>query len=398
MRRTAGSSIDTGCGNTLALDRPPVVQLVMAAMRHWVSCCGIDGFRFDLATVMGRTPAGFSPDAPLFAAIAQDPLLSQLTMIAEPWDVGAGGYRLGQFPPRWQEWNDRYRDDVRRFWRGDPFASGKLATQPCRLVRHLCAAADAHREASIFSPPMTASPCSDAVTYRVKDNAANGEGNRDGKADEVTWPGGDIRALLATLFVSRGTPMLTAGDEFGRSQRGNNNAYAQDNETTWLDWGRADAGLIEFTASLVRLRKNQPLLTEDRFLTGGSAGAASLPDATWLGGDGRPMDWQEKDARVLGLILASDDERIGIWINGLAEDRDMPPMPARDGFAWSRVLCSASGNGLPAHSVSVFAEQRGGVPESAMQHSPNSPRRRASSANSGRSTVPITAFRPTHCG
>ena len=347
----------TGCGNTLALDRAPVVQLVMAAMRLWATCCGIDGFRFDLATVMGRTPAGFSPEAPLFAAIAQDPLLSKLTMIAEPWDVGEGGYRLGQFPLGWLEWNDRYRDDVRRFWRGDPFASGALATRltgssdvfaprrvPSRSVNFLAA----HDGFTL----------KDAVTYRVKDNSANGEGNRDGKADEATWPGGDIRALLATLFVSRGTPMLTAGDEFGRGQRGNNNAYAQDNETTWLDWSRADAGLIEFTASLARLRKNHPLLTDDRFLTGRSAGAADLPDAIWLGGDGRPMDWHGKDARVLGLVLASDDERIATWINGLAEDRDMPPMPARDGFAWSRVFCSAAGNGLPAHSVSVFAEQR----------------------------------------
>ncbi|MGQ0485084.1 MAG: glycogen debranching protein GlgX [Hyphomicrobiales bacterium] len=347
----------TGCGNTLALDRAPVVQLVMDAMRLWATCCGIDGFRFDLATVMGRTTTGFSPAAPLFAAIAHDPLLSKLTMIAEPWDLGEGGYRLGQFPPRWLEWNDRYRDDVRRFWRGDRFSSGALATRlagssdifaprrmPSRSVNFLAA----HDGFAL----------KDAVTYRVKDNWANGEGNRDGKTDEVTWPGGDIRALLATLFVSRGTPMLTAGDEFGRSQRGNNNAYAQDNETTWLDWSRADAGLIEFTASLAQLRKAHPLLTDDRFLTGVSAGVADLPDAIWLGGDGRPMDWHGKDTRVLGLVLASEDERIAIWINGLPEDRDMPPMPPRDGFAWSLVFCQASGNGLPAHSVSVFAEER----------------------------------------
>jgi 4-alpha-glucanotransferase len=347
----------TGCGNTLALDRPPVVQLVIAAMRLWVKYSGIDGFRFDLATVMGRTPAGFSSEAPLLAAIAQDPLLSQLTMIAEPWDVGDGGYRLGQFPLRWLEWNDRYRDDVRRFWRGDQFASGKLATR-------LAGSSD------IFAPRRSPSrsvnflaahdgfTLKDAVTYRVKDNSDNGEGNRDGKTDEATWPGGDIRALLGTLFVSRGTPMLTAGDEFGRSQRGNNNAYAQENETTWLDWSRADAGLIEFTATLARLRNAHPLLTDDRFLTGGSAGAAGFPDALWLGGDGRPMDWHGPDARVLGLVLAADDERIAIWINGLAEDRDVPPMPGRDDFAWSRIFCSAAGNGIPAHSVSVFAEER----------------------------------------
>ena len=341
----------TGCGNTLALDRAPVVQLVLDAMRPWAGC-GIDGFRFDLATVMGRTAQGFSVEAPLLAAIESDPLLSKLTMIAEPWDVGEGGYRLGQFPPRWLEWNDRYRDDVRRFWRGDDFSAGALATRlagssdifaprpPSRSVNFLAA----HDGFTL----------KDAVTYRAKDNAANGEDNRDGKSDEVTWPGGDIRALLAMLFVSRGTPMLTAGDEFGRSQRGNNNAYAQDNEIGWLDWSKAGTGLIEFTASLARLRQAHPLLRDDRFLTG----AGEPPDAVWLGEGGQAMDWHDPKARLLGLVLAADGERIAIWINGHAEGRDAPAIPARDGFGWSRLFCSAEGEGLPAHSVSVFAEER----------------------------------------
>lgn len=346
----------TGCGNTLALDRAPVARLVMDAMRNWVQCCGIDGFRFDLATVMGRSATGFSPGAPLFAEIAQDPLLSKLTMIAEPWDVGESGYRLGQFPPRWLEWNDRYRDDVRRFWRGDDFSAGALAT---RLAGSSDIFASRSPSRSVnFLAAHDGFTLKDAVTYRHKDNAANGEGNRDGKSDEVAWPAGDIRALLATLFVSRGTPMLTAGDEFGRSQRGNNNAYAQDNEITWLDWNRADANLIEFTAALARLRKTHPLLTGDRFLGGMSNGAGDFPDAVWLGGDGHPMDWRQPDGRILGLVLAAGDARIAVWINGLPENRDVPPMPPRDGYGWSRIFASAAGAGLPAHSVSIFAEER----------------------------------------
>ena len=345
----------TGCGNTLALDRAPAMRLVMDAMRNWVNRTGVDGFRFDLAPVMGRTTQGFSIDAPLLAAIEQDPLLSGLTMIAEPWDVGPEGYRLGQFPGRWHEWNDRFRDDVRRFWRGDVGAVGALATRlagssdifaPYRLPSRGINFAAAHDGFTLR----------DAVIYAAKDNHANGEGNRDGNGHETTWAKGDVRALLATLLLSRGLPMLTAGDEFGRSQQGNNNAYAQDNAITWLDWDKADAELIEFTASLVKLRMATPLLAADRFLTGAADPHTRLADALWLGADGGPMDWSDRQARVLGLVLAEGANRVAIWINGGGVAQS-PVFRARDGYRWSRVFSSADGEGLPAHSVSLHVEE-----------------------------------------
>jgi glycogen operon protein len=356
--RHAGGRLvnDTGCGNTLALDERPVMQLAMDAMRSWVTRTGIDGFRFDLAPVMGRRATGFDTNAPLLAAIEQDPLLSQLIMIAEPWDVGPGGYRLGQFPARWQEWNDRYRDDVRRFWRGDAHAAGALATR-------LTGSSD------IFAPhrPPSASinyvaahdgfTLRDAVTYTLKNNHANGEQNRDGNAHEPTWPGGDEKALLATLFLSRGTPMLTAGDEFGRSQRGNNNAYAQDNETTWLDWNTADQPLIDFTASLVKLRQSQPLLCADSFLSGERLNGGPHPDAQWLGTDGESLNWHDPETGVVVLVLADETTRLALCFN-----RTMigvhPSLLAREGYRW-RVLLQTSGDDLlPPGSVAVYAEER----------------------------------------
>jgi glycogen operon protein len=356
--RHAGPALvnDTGCGNTLALDEPLVVQLAMDAMRSWVRRTGIDGFRFDLAAVMGRTPAGFSRNAPLLAAIEQDPLLSRLVMIAEPWDVGPGGYRLGQFPARWLEWNDRYRDEVRRFWGGEPHATGAFAT---RIAGSSDIFGGGHRPPSSginFLAAHDGFTLGDAVTYAHKDNAANGENNRDGNAHEPTWPGGDIRALLATLFLSRGTPMLTAGDEFGRTQRGNNNAYAQDNEITWLDWEKADERLTGFSAALVQLRGALSAFFPDRFLMGKVAPGTRFPDAAWFGADGAPMDWNTPDADVLGLLLSSGSKRLAILFNrGGARDVNLP---RREGYRWTRLFCSAEGEDAPPVSVAVHAEER----------------------------------------
>ncbi|PZF76504.1 glycogen debranching enzyme GlgX [Aestuariivirga litoralis] len=338
---------DTGCGNTLALDEPAVMQLAMDSLRSWAMRTGIDGFRFDLATVMGRTASGFSPRAPLLAAIEQDPLLSRLTMIAEPWDVGPGGYQLGHFPPRWQEWNDRYRDEVRRFWRGDPGAGG-FAT---RIAGSSDIFGGQHRPPSAginFIAAHDGFTLHDCVTYAAKDNHANGEDNRDGNAHEPSWPGGDARALLATLFLSRGTPMLTAGDEFGRSQGGNNNAYAQDNEITWLDWARADERLIGFTAALVHLRRALSPFLADHFLT--------QDTAQWFGADGAGMDWQDAQATVLGLLLTAGARRLALVFNR-GEARALV-LPKREGRRWTRLFCSAGGEELPARSVCVFAEER----------------------------------------
>ncbi len=346
---------DTGCGNTLALDSRPAVQLVTDAMRSFVTRCGIDGFRFDLAPVLGRRATGFDPDAPFLAAIEQDPLLSKLIMIAEPWDIGPGGYQLGNFPARWLEWNDRYRDTVRRFWRGDDFAAGEMAT---RITGSSDVFASNRRpSASVnFIAAHDGFTLKDAVTFATKDNFANGEQNRDGNSHEPSWPGGDARALLATLFLSRGTPMLTAGDEFGRSQRGNNNAYAQDNAITWLDWDKRDETLIGFTAALANLRKTLSPFLADRFLTGAQS-TDGFPDAEWVGGDGEPMRWDDPRQPVLGLLLTEDRKRAAILFNrgeALTEAR----LPKRGGHRWDRIFCSAEGTGLPASSVAVFAETR----------------------------------------
>ena len=359
--RHAGGQLvnDTGCGNTLALDERPVMRLAIDAMRSWVTHTGIDGFRFDLAPVMGRTASGFAANAPLLAAIEQDPLLSRLIMIAEPWDVGPGGYQLGSFPARWLEWNDRYRDDIRRFWRGDPHAAGGLATR-------IAGSSDIfapHRRPSSSINYVAAHDgftLRDAVTFMVKGNHANGEDNRDGNGHEPAWPGGDVKALLATLFLSRGTPMLTAGDEFGRSQNGNNNAYAQDNATTWLDWDHADTGLIADVASLMKLRRSLSLILEDRFLTGATALGMSLPDAQWIGVDGVVMNWDKADAAVIGLVLAGGGERLALWFNRGAESA-APQLPWRDGHRWQRLYCSAGRSagidGLPPFSVALHAEE-----------------------------------------
>jgi glycogen operon protein len=261
-RRPDGSLVNhTGTGNMLDAADEAVQGLILDTLRHFASC-GVDGFRFDLATVLARGP-DFEPHAPLFAAIAQDPLLNDRILIAEPWDVGPGGYQLGQFPSNWLEWNDRYRDDVLRFWRGDPHTTGVLAT---RMMG----------SSDIFSGNMTRSvnfvaahdgfTLADLVSYRVKHNEENGEENRDGRDENYSWNNGvegptddpavtsrrkaDVRALLATLFASRGSPMLCAGDEFGRTQAGNNNAYAQDNAITWLDWENRDRELEDYVARL----------------------------------------------------------------------------------------------------------------------------------------------------
>ena len=345
---------DTGCGNTLALDQRPVMQLAMDAMRSWVTRTGVDGFRFDLAPVMGRTALGFDANAPLLAAIEQDPLLSRLIMIAEPWDVGPGGYQLGAFPARWMEWNDRYRDDVRRFWRGDAYAAGDLATRITGSSNIFAS----HRRPSSSINYVAAHDgftLRDAVTYTIKNNHANGEGNRDGNAHEPTWPKGNVRALLATLFLSRGTPMLTAGDEFGRTQRGNNNAYAQDNETTWLDWAAADRDLIGFTAGLTRLRQSHGALFQDRFLTGASNDGQQA-DAEWLGADGQPMNWHKADTSVIGLILREGTARIALWFNR-GPITIIPELPHHDGHRWVRMFCSAEEGHLPSGAVALYAEQ-----------------------------------------
>ncbi|MGN8113099.1 glycogen debranching protein GlgX [Labrys sp. 22185] len=347
---------DTGCGNTLALDREPGLGLTLAALRHWAEIGGFDGFRFDLAPVLGRRPDGFDRQAPLFAAIAADPVLSTRLMIAEPWDIGPGGYQLGHFPQGWAEWNDRYRDDVRRFWRGDG-GIGALATRLAGSSDLFDPGSRRPSDSINFVAAHDGFTLADTVSFAGKHNDANGEGNRDGHSGEVSWNDGaegpstapeivslrrsHVRALLASLLLSRGTPMIAMGDELGRSQRGNNNAYAQDNAITWIDWASADRSLIQFVASLTRLRRSLPLVTADRFLTGKphpDDGADGQPDVTWLGPSGQPLqdnEWGNPALRSLGMALAGPDgSKALIWFHAGAE-----PLYARlpdlaPGLAW----------------------------------------------------------------
>jgi glycogen operon protein len=299
---------DTGTGNTLDCAQELVRTLILDTLRHFVAAAGIDGFRFDLAPVLARGPA-FAPDAPIFAAIAADPLLRDRLLIAEPWDVGPDGYQLGNFPSNWLEWNDRYRDTVRRFWRGDPRMAGCLATR-------ITGSSDIFSGTASRSVNFIAShdgfTLADLVAYAARHNQANGENNRDGQGENFSWNNGaegpsadpavlarrraDVRALLATLFASRGAIMLTAGDEFGRTQQGNNNAYAQDNAMTWLDWAGRDRALEDYVAALAAFRAAHPALGDPAFLT----------HADWRGLDGDPMTperWEAADTAGFALRL-----------------------------------------------------------------------------------------------
>ncbi len=340
---------DTGCGNMLDTNSAPVMELILASMRHWVTAAGVDGFRYDLATVMGRGPNGFDGKAPLLKAIQQDSLLGPLIHIAEPWDVGPNGYQLGNFPSTWHEWNDRYRDDVRHFWRGDAGATANFAT---RLAGSSDIFARPERRPSSSINYVAAHDgftLRDAVSYDHKNNFANGEGNRDGNSREPCWisknPGRDVKALLASLFLSRGTVMLTAGDEFGRSQRGNNNAYAQDNETTWLDWANADQSLIQQVAELAKFRAEHAPYFADRFLTGQALAGQDFPDIQWLSEQGGILDWTGPSPDVFGLILSCPEakERLLVWFNRKQQSVHIALPAAQPGFHWGqgRLTCEA---------------------------------------------------------
>jgi glycogen operon protein len=363
---------DTGCGNTLACDEPATLQLVVDSLRHWALAAGIDGFRFDLAATIGRRRDGFDPDHPLLKAIATDEVLADRVLIAEPWDIGPGGYQLGRFRAPWREWNDRFRDDVRRFWRGDAGTTGVLATR-------LTGSSDIFQwsgrtpSASInFVASHDGFALADTVAFERKHNLANGEGNRDGTDANFSWNHGvegptddpdvrrkrarDVRALLATLLVSRGTPMITAGDELGRTQGGNNNAYAQDNPTTWLDWDNADPALAAFTARLIKARADHAALREDRFLAGQALEPGGIADAIWLSPSGLAMttaEWQNPDNRVLGLALATaartePASRVVVWINGGDADVTVTLPDAENERVWHELADSAAPDRAPA--------------------------------------------------
>ncbi|HET6467433.1 MAG TPA: glycogen debranching protein GlgX [Geminicoccaceae bacterium] len=319
----------TGTGNTLDLSHPRVLQMVMDSLRYWAVEMRVDGFRFDLATTLGRDrDARFDPGSGFFDAIRQDPVLSQVKLIAEPWDVGFEGYRLGGHGPGFAEWNDRFRNTVRAFWKGDEAILPELSAR-------LLASSDQFEHqgrrpwASVnFVTAHDGFTLQDVVAYNDKHNEANGEGNRDGHDHNLSWNCGvegpaedepvlklrqrQKRNMLATLLFAQGTPMLLMGDELGRSQQGNNNAYCQDNEISWLDWREitgADRALAGFVAALTALRKRHPVLRRGRFLHGAVRSQLGIKDLTWLAPDGGEMSseqWQDANARCLGMLLAGD--------------------------------------------------------------------------------------------
>lgn len=305
----------TGCGNTLDIRQPMVERLVLDSLRYWVEAMGVDGFRFDLAPALGRDGNGFRTDARLFRAIADDPLLSRVKLIAEPWDVGPNGYRLGGFPEAWAEWNDRYRDTVRRFWRGDG--------QPAEFATRLAGSSDVFGARGplagiAYVTSHDGFTLEDLVSYQQKHNHANGEDNRDGHHDNLNrnWgvegPTDDPRIaglrrrakrnFLATLALSQGVPMLLAGDELGHSQRGNNNPYCQDNALTWIDWEQADTEFLDFVVRVLSLRRR--LSADPR--AGAFTDTFLEPDqALWLHPEGHELtaaDWSDAEQRALALL------------------------------------------------------------------------------------------------
>ncbi|MFO1081158.1 MAG: glycogen debranching protein GlgX [Reyranellaceae bacterium] len=325
---------DTGTGNTVNLSNSRVLQMVMDSLRYWARDMRVDGFRFDLATILGREPHGFEEEGRFLDACRQDPALSQVKLIAEPWDLGPGGYQVGRFSPGWAEWNDAFRDTVRAYWRGD---EGKLPSLAARLTASADLFGKRGRKpwASVnFVTAHDGFTLADLVSYNDKHNEANGEDNRDGHSNNhssnygVEGPSDDpavaatrlrqMRNLLATLILARGTPMLLGGDEFARSQRGNNNSYCQDNEISWVDWEGIDAGgrdLAEFVRKLIRIRRALPMLRRGRFLTGAFDEELGVRDVTWLTPSGSEMtedNWNDPNGRCLGVLLDGRAQETGI--------------------------------------------------------------------------------------
>ena len=327
---------DTGTGNTVNLSHPRVIQMVTDSLRYWVEDMHVDGFRFDLGTILARDPGGFDTYNGFMKAAMQDPVLGRVKLIAEPWDCGPGGYQLGRFPAGWAEWNDRFRDTVRDYWRGE--------ATPAALAPRLCASPDifAHggRQpwASVnFITAHDGFTLNDLVSYNDKHNEANGEDNKDGHSHNRSWNHGvegptddepirglrkrQMKNLLATLLLSQGTPMLLAGDEFGRTQRGNNNAYCQDNEISWVDWNHDDRAerLIGFVRKLTGLRHRYPVLRGTRFLSGEYNPELDVKDVTWINATGDEMrqeHWTDGNVRCFGMLLDGRAQRTGIRRRG----------------------------------------------------------------------------------
>ena len=378
---------DAGTGNTLNLTHPAVLRLVMDSLRYWVEVMHVDGFRFDLATVLAREAYGFDPNGGFMDAIRQDPVLARVKLIAEPWDLGPGGYQVGAWPHPFLEWNDKYRDTVRRFWRGDGQMAADLAARLLGSAEQFDHGKRAASSSVNFVTAHDGFTLHDLVSFAVKHNEANGEFNRDGTdqnfsanlgAEGATTDPGilaarDVRKrnLLATLLLSQGTPMLLAGDEVGHSQGGNNNAYAQDNPTSWIDWEQADLTMLDFVRRLTWLRRHHPVLRQSQFLHGHPRAGDDLPDLVWRRPDGAipaPGDWHDPGFTALCVVIRgaasqrtpSDDAVFAVLNAGEVAEVILPPgtwhlmidttRPKLGPALFARPKCTA-----PARSVLVFA-------------------------------------------
>ncbi len=327
---------DTGTGNTLNLSHRRVIQMVADSLRYWVTETHVDGFRFDLGTILAREVNGFDNQSGFLKACCQDPLLGTVKLIAEPWDCGPGGYQVGGFPPGWAEWNDKFRNAVRDFWKG--------AAPAAALASPLCASGELFNHAGRrpwasvnFITAHDGFTLDDLVTYDGKHNEANGEDNKDGTSDNRSWNCGvegptddpsinalrerQRRNMLSTLLLAQGTPMMLAGDEFGRTQKGNNNAYCQDNDISWVDWNSAEKGksLIRFVQKLTRLRHQFPILRRSRFLTGAYNETLEVKDVAWINANGSEMtaqEWGDAGMRCFGMLMDGRAQATGIRQRG----------------------------------------------------------------------------------
>lgn len=368
----------SGCGNTINAQHPRVLQLISDSLRYWVEQMGVDGFRFDLAPILGRETPYFSTDSHFFTALRQDPLLAKVKFIAEPWDIGEAGYQLGRFPKSWLEWNDRFRDTARRFWRGDEGMTPEFAK---RL----------HGSSDLFEQPSRRPSASvnfitshdgytlhDLVSYEARHNNANKEQNNDGHKSNFSYNCGvegetnndsikqlrqrQKRNLLTTLFIAQGTPMLLAGDELANSQQGNNNAYCQDNELSWLAWSNANATTeMSFVKQLIALRKAHPLLNRTHYQHGNEISPkTNLPDISWLNCHGQVMqasDWHDSAIKCFAMLLADtehadtcdvhDDDALLIIFNAHQSELSYS-LPALNGY-WTTLINTA--NSFVAHSM-----------------------------------------------
>ncbi len=384
---------DTGCGNTLNVSHPFVLRMIMDSLRFWVEVMGVDGFRFDLAVSVCRERHGFDRHGGFLDALRQDPVLAGVKLIAEPWDLGPGGYQLGKFPPPFAEWNDRYRDTVRRFWRGDGHSAQDLGSALLGSANLFDVLGRRSWSSVNFAAAHDGFTLADTTRYIKRHNQANGEGNHDGHhsnhSDNFGIEGDSddpvifearrrrIRNILATVLLSQGTPLLLAGDEGGNSQNGNNNAYCQDNETSWIDWQAMDGGLTDFTAALSRFRREHSAVRQNSFLHGALRGSDGKPDVEWRDFDGSALNWRDPGLSSLCLLLRgcaecatgdSSQDEVLLAFNREVRELELV-LPDAGERQWVREIDSARDRQasepitatsvpVPAHSVSAFALRR----------------------------------------